>query len=230
MTPASLVLLDALGTLVVLRPPAPVLRAELERRFDLRVGPEDAERAVAAEIAYYRAHLQDGRDAGALACLRSRCALVLRDALPASERLGAATPEEMTETLLAALRFDAYPDARPALEAARARGQRLVVVSNWDVSLPEVLARVGLAPLLDGVITSAEVGARKPSPEVFVRALALGGVEPGEAVHVGDSPGEDIAGAQAAGIRAVLIRRDGLPPAPGVETITTLAELHRVTA
>ncbi len=230
MATRSLVLLDALGTLVALRPPAPALRAELERRFEIRVGLRDAERALAAEIAYYRAHLQEGRDAPALAALRARCAHVLREALPPSDRLAAVSPEAMTQTLLAALRFEAYPDAHPALTAARARGQRLVVVSNWDVSLPDVLSRVGLEPLLDGVVTSAGAGARKPSPAVFAGALALVGAEPADAVHIGDSPEEDIAGARAAGIRAVLLRRDSLPPPAGVETISTLAELERVAA
>jgi putative hydrolase of the HAD superfamily len=112
---------------------------------------------------------------------------------------------------------------RPALAAARAAGRRLVVVSNWDVSLDEVLDRLGLAPMLDGVVTSAALGERKPSPAIFEHALELAGVAAHEAIHVGDSVAEDVGGARAAGIEAVLIKRDGGPGPPGVRTVATLA-------
>ena len=55
--------------------------------------------------------------------------------------------------------FRAFPDAVPALQRLRAAGLRTVVVSNWDVSLHDRLAEVGLAELVDGAVTSAEVGA-----------------------------------------------------------------------
>ena len=102
---------------------------------------------------------------------------------------------------------------------------RLVVVSNWDVSLHEVLARLELAPLLDGVVTSAEIGARKPAAAIFERALGAWAPGRADAIHVGDSVEEDVAGARAAGIEPVLVRRDGRPGPDGVRTITTLSEL-----
>jgi putative hydrolase of the HAD superfamily len=214
------ILLDALGTLVALEPPAPALRVELRRRFGLEVSDAEAERAIAAEIAYYRAHLDEGRDVERLAGLRARCARVLRDALPPAA--ASVEPGAMTEALLASLRFRAFPDVAPALAGARARGRHLVVVSNWDVSLNEVLARLELAPLLDGIVTSAAVGKRKPAPEIFVRALELVGAVPRQAIHVGDSLEEDVAGARAAGIEPILIRRGDGTAVPGVRTIKTL--------
>jgi putative hydrolase of the HAD superfamily len=218
------ILLDALGTLVALEPPAPRLSAELAARFGLTVSEEEAGRAIAAEIAYYRAHLDEGRDESSLRQLRWRCAEVLRSALPGDvvRRLPDDPP---VEALLASLHFTAFPDVRPALEAARARGQRLVVVSNWDVSLVGVLRALELEALLDGVVTSAAAGARKPAPAIFEQALALVGVPPADAIHVGDTLDEDVAGARAAGIEPVLIRRGGGLPVPGVRTIASLAEL-----
>jgi putative hydrolase of the HAD superfamily len=190
------VLLDALGTLVELEPPWEHLPAG--PRGDLPA--ERVRAAFRAEMAYYRDHSHEGRDPASLLELRARCAAVL------SEGLGrGVTVEEM----MAAIRFRAYPDAPPALEELAARGLRLVVVSNWDCSLQEVLARVGLAEHLDGVVSSAEAGARKPAPEIFARALELAGVGPPEAVHVGDTPEEDRAGALAAGIRPLIIDRRG---------------------
>jgi putative hydrolase of the HAD superfamily len=97
----------------------------------------------------------------------------------------------------------------PALGALRDRGLSLVCVSNWDCSLSEVLARCGVSELLDGVVTSAEVGAGKPDPEIFAAALALAGCEPQEALHVGDTPEEDAEGAAAAGIPYLLVDREG---------------------
>jgi putative hydrolase of the HAD superfamily len=111
--------------------------------------------------------------------------------------------------MMAAIRFRAFDDAAPALRELRARGLRLVCLSNWDYSLPEVLGRVGLLGLLDGVVTSARVGVAKPAAGIFGAALELAGCDASEALHVGDSSEEDVRGASAAGIRAVLIDRSG---------------------
>jgi putative hydrolase of the HAD superfamily len=221
LTPRA-VLLDALGTLLELEPPAPRLRTELLQRFGVRISETEAQRAIAAEIAYYRANLDEGRDQASLAALRSRSAEALREGLPDDERIAAIDNEALTGALLASLRFEPFADVRPALAAAHAAGRRLVVVSNWDVSLDEVLERLGLARLLDGIVTSAAFGARKPSPEIFEHALGVAGVAADDAIHVGDSLAEDVAGARAAGIEAVLIKRDGEPGPPGVPTIATL--------
>ena len=125
--------------------------------------------------------------------------------------------DALVAALLEALRFRAYPEVPRTLEALRRRGIRLVVVSNWDVSLHERLAELRLAPLLDGVLASAEFGAAKPDPSIFAAALELAGAAPEEAWHAGDSPEADVAGALAAGVTPVLVARDGQPAPPGVE-------------
>jgi putative hydrolase of the HAD superfamily len=218
-------LIDGLGTLVSLAPPAPALTEELAVRFGVQVSEAQARRALAVEIAFYRAHMGEGRDAPSLADLRRRCAAVLRDALPRSDRLAALEIDSLTVALLESLRFKAFPDARDALLAARRHGVRVVVVSNWDVSLMEVLEVVGLAPLLHGVVTSAAVGAAKPAAAIFRYALAIAGTPAEEALHVGDSLADDVEGARGCGIAALhLLRRDG-PALDAVETITSLAQL-----
>jgi putative hydrolase of the HAD superfamily len=218
------ILLDALGTLVRLEPPAPRLRAELQTRFGLEVSLDEAQVAIAAEIAHYRAHLDEGRDSASLVALRRRCAEALTAALPGRARLLEIGLHEMTDALLASLEFSAFDDVQPALTAARERGQRLIVVSNWDVSLHEVLERLAIAPLLDAILTSAEVGARKPSPVIFARALEVAAIGADDAVHVGDNLEEDVAGARAAGIEPILVRRDGSSGPPGVRTVAGLAQ------
>jgi putative hydrolase of the HAD superfamily len=84
-----------------------------------------------------------------------------------------------------------------------------VVVSNWDCSLSEVLERVGLRGLVDAVVVSAVVGASKPDAAIFQAGLAAAACDAGEAVHVGDSPEADVDGARAAGVRPLLLARDG---------------------
>jgi putative hydrolase of the HAD superfamily len=190
------VFLDALGTLVELEPPWRFLRY----RLPAEVSEEQLKDAVRAEMAYYREHADEGRDEASLADLRERCAALV------SERLGA---EITVDELVQAIRFEAYPDAIPALRSLRDRGQRLVAVSNWDYSLPRVLERCGLGELLDGAISSAVAGARKPDPAIFAPALELARCGPEQALHVGDTPDEDVAGASAAGIRSLLIDRTG---------------------
>jgi len=223
--PIRAITIDALGTLLELLPPAPRLQAEL-RALGVEVSLEQAGRAMKAEIGFYRGHLWMGRDAAGLAELRRRCAEVLRDALELELDLGT-----IEAALLAAIRFEPFPDTVPALRALRAAGVKLVAASNWDVSLHEQLARTGLTPLLDGALSSAEVGAPKPDPEIFTRALALAGARPDEALHVGDDLDADVGGALAAGLRPVLIDRDGsLAPPPGVRRIASLAELPALCA
>lgn len=223
MAAPEAVLFDALGTLVALEPPAPVLRSGLAARAGIAVEAAEADLALAAEISYYRAHLDEGRDPPSLAALRRRCTEVLRAALPASAQ--SIDVDLLQAILLDALRFSAYPDARIAIQTIRRLPARTMVVSNWDVSLEDVLDRLHLAPLLDSVVTSARVGARKPSAAIFAHALDLAGVAPQRAVHVGDSVNEDVEGARAAGIAPILLRRDGSPGPPGVRTISSLREL-----
>ena len=217
------VLLDGLGTLLALAPPAPALVRQLRVAHGLRLTEADAERAFAAEIAYYREHHLEGRGPATLEDLRRRCAEVLRDALPV-EVAGELSSAQLTAAMLGSLRFSADPDALAVLAALRDRGVALVVVSNWDVSLSAVLADVGLARALDGVLTSAALGAPKPAAAIFEAALALAGVKPAQAVHVGDSVVHDVRGALAAGV-TTRGEESGAPVPPEVPVIASLAEL-----
>jgi len=220
------VLLDVLGTLVELESPAPALREEIERRTGIDIGEERAAAAFAAEIGYYLAHHMEGRDMDAVEDLRDRCAEEIRRELGLAE-LDHATARE---AMLAALRFRAFPDALPLLRTLRERGVRVVAAGNWDASLPEGLERTGLAPYLDGAVSSAVVGAAKPDPAVFRAALDHAGCEPGEAFHIGDSMQADVEGARAAGIRVALLDRHGVSPdpPPGVPKLSSLDEVPSV--
>jgi putative hydrolase of the HAD superfamily len=151
--------------------------------------------------------------------------------------LGQALPDtgldrrQLTDLLLDALRFVPFPDAAPVLGALRAGGIHTAVVSNWDCSLGDVLAGLGLGGLLDAVLTSAEAGARKPDPQIFRMALERTRIPAERAILVGDSLDVDVAGGQAAGIRSLLLDRNAsVAEAADVERISTLDNLPTLVA
>jgi putative hydrolase of the HAD superfamily len=219
------VLLDGMGTLLALEPPHERLRTALRDVAGVQVSGRAAKDAFRAEIDYYLAHHLEGRDEESLDRLRDECAAVVHDALGAAA--AGVDRSVVKQAMLDAIQFDAYADAAPALHALRAGGLRLVVASNWDCSLPSALAQAGLLHLVDDVVPSAVVGAAKPDARLFEAALQAAGCRAGEAIHVGDSLDNDVAGATAAGIAALLLVRSGEAP-PGVPVIRSLVELPAV--
>ena len=219
------VLIDGMGTLVALEPPHERLRARLRDAAGVEVSGRRAKDAFKAEIAHYLDHHLEGRDPESLDRLRSDCAAVLQEAL--GDAAAGVDPAVVKRAMLEAIHFDAYADAAPALRALRDGGLRLVVASNWDCSLSGVLADAGLLHLVDAVVSSAAAGAAKPDARLFEAALEAAGCRAGEAIHVGDSLENDVAGATAAGIAALLLVRGGEAP-PGVPVVRSLAELPAV--
>jgi HAD superfamily hydrolase (TIGR01509 family) len=188
------VTIDAFGTLVTLRDPVPALRAALAARGVDRT-EDEVRRAFQVEVAYYVARSHEGRDEATLALLRRDCAAVFLGAAEAPLDV-----DDFTDAFVATLAFDELPGAAAACRTLKAAGLRLAVVSNWDVGLHDHLHSLGLAELFDLVLTSAEAGAPKPSPEVFALAVERLGASPDRTVHVGDSEA-DAEGARAAGLR-----------------------------
>jgi putative hydrolase of the HAD superfamily len=229
------VLLDAFGTLVTLDAPAPLLRALLQDRLGVHVSEAEAAEAMRAEVAYYRAHMREGIDTERVAELHAACAEVLRQALRSHPQIDAAATATMTAILLDSLQFSVFEEVPEALARLRAGGLRLVVASNWDASLNVVLDRVGLLDAIDGVVASASVGFAKPDRRLLEAALLLAGVGAERALHVGDSFREDVGAAFAAGVRPLLITRDGRageveygdaePTIPELLTIRALTDL-----
>lgn len=218
---------DALGTLLELEPLAPRLQRELERRFGRRLDAERVARAAAAEIAFYRAHHLVARDCRSLEKLRENCARVVLEALPELRR-GAVPAQRrvgtVREALLAAISFRLAPDAVATVQALRTLGLRVGVTSNWDCDLQRVLGELGLREFFDVVVVSAEEGVAKPDRRLFEVAHERLGVRPDEALHVGDDPFADLAGARLAAWSALLIDRDGRYP-ECLAAIRTLAQL-----
>ena len=124
---------------------------------------------------------------------------------------------------MAAIRFRAYADARAgAGRAARARPDPGLRLQLGRLAAARCSSAAGSRGCSTAWSPRPAPGARKPDPAIFDAALELAGVRaPSEALHVGDTPEEDVAGAEAAGIRCLLLDRDG-----GGE-IASLAEIEQ---
>ena len=101
-------------------------------------------------------------------------------------------------------RMAVYPGVREFLIRARARGIRVCVVTNLTSAIQFTKIRhLHLDSLIDFVVTSEEVGVEKPHPYIFTKALEKLGIQPAEALMIGDNHEHDIRGAAALGIRTV---------------------------
>lgn len=102
----------------------------------------------------------------------------------------------------------AYPDARAALEVARSNGWRIGVLTNGSTQQQNAKLRaIGLAELVDAVCTSESLGVSKPDPLAYHRACEELGVEPGDALMIGDNLELDVLAARAAGLTALHLDR-----------------------
>ena len=116
-------------------------------------------------------------------------------------------------------------DVRPALVSLRARGLRLVVVSNSNGRLHQLFERIGLLDAFDYVFDSHHEGVEKPDPRYFEIALERSGSRAADTVHVGDLYHIDVGGARAAGITPVLFDAANLYPDADCLRVRSLADL-----
>ncbi len=127
-------------------------------------------------------------------------------------RLGHPAPwepvlDELMEEFARPELWHVFPEVGEVLDRLASRGIRLGVVSNWDSRLPALLERLGLAGYFQAVLVSALERVEKPGPEIFRRAAERLGLDAARCTHVGDSPLDDVRGAESAGMRAVLVDR-----------------------
>lgn len=104
-------------------------------------------------------------------------------------------------------RWRLFHDAVPVLSHLREGGWRHVVLSNHVPELGAIITHLGLDGLIEATVNSAQTGYEKPHPEAFALARHAAG-DPATIWMVGDNPTADVAGAEAAGIPAILVRRD----------------------
>ncbi len=178
------------------RPSAAELRRAVHDRVDAEVAAHDAGEAL-EEVDVVALERRAFADIGLHldADLLDRCSVLVQEAWWQGVHL--------------------YPDVLAPLRALRRGGLRVGLCSNAPyrpASMHAQLAHVGLDALLDAAVFSGEVGWRKPSRRLFEAALRALGTGADETVFVGDRLREDVGGAAAAGMRTVLVVRDGAAP------------------
>ncbi len=126
------------------------------------------------------------------------------------EEIASECATEIEEGWAVSENFELFEDALPALEELRAARLKIGLVSNGIRDLTEFVTHHRLD--VDAIVDSRSHGRVKPHPTIFQAALELLGVAPAEAVMVGDSLEEDVEGARALGMRAILIDREDRNP------------------
>jgi putative hydrolase of the HAD superfamily len=121
-----------------------------------------------------------------------------------------------------------FADVLPVLQKLKLRGYKLGIISNWDCSLTSIINGLNAASYFDSIIASADVRLHKPMPEIFALACERMNVCPYEAMHVGDHPTADVAGAHAAGLMPVFVNRSGKDKICDVLNISDFSQLLAV--
>lgn len=126
------------------------------------------------------------------------------------EQIASECATEIEEGWAVSENFELFEDALPALEELRAAQLKIGLVSNGIRDLTEFVTHHRLE--VDAIVDSRSHGRVKPHPTIFQAALEVLSVSPAEAVMVGDSLEEDVEGARALGMRAILIDRENRHP------------------
>ncbi|MDV9033616.1 HAD family hydrolase [Pseudomonas sp. RAC1] len=122
----------------------------------------------------------------------------------AREQAQALADEAFEVFLQARHQVKVFPEVEPVLEILR-QHYVLGVVTNGNADV----RRLGISDYFRFALCAEDLGVGKPDPAPFLEALKRGGVEAAAAVHIGDHPGDDISGAQRAGLRAVWFNPQG---------------------
>lgn len=223
---------DLVGTLIRASKPIGVQYADQARRFGAIADASRLESAFRQAMSAAPPMAFPGRSSGEAARLERQWWRALVGEVV--NRAGVAIAPDTFDSFFSSLydhfttarAWELYPDVLPALTRLHESGIPLGLITNYDTRVFPVLDALGLSPLLSTVVIPAHVGAAKPDRAIFLHALGRLAAEPALALHVGDDVDDDYRGAEAAGMQAVLVDRDGnWRSQTGVHRIESLAQL-----
>lgn len=145
-----------------------------------------------------------------------------------------ATPTELTRhapalwEILGPSCFGVFADVRDGLGALRTAGYRIALISNWQSGVRHFCDELGILPLVDHVVGSADVGYAKPDPRIFHEAARRLSVPPDRILHVGDSLTDDYRGAEAAGLLSLHLVRDPQAETEAARVVRGLGEVAAI--
>ena len=126
------------------------------------------------------------------------------------------------------MKFILFDDVSATLKELKARRLKLGLLTNLQSGVNSMCRVLGIADYLDFTVTSAEAGADKPQPPIFLKALKLANVNAAEAIHVGDQYQNDVLGARGVGISPILLdRADYYTEITDCPRIRSLSEVSR---
>ncbi len=205
------VFFDLYQTLVRYEPPREEIEVKVLKDFDIEASPEMLKRpiVVADEFIYNeiaRRPLSDRSTEEKMALYAQHQEILLREA-------GIKYDPKIIPNLLGAMmqsRMDLvlFDDVTPLLNDLKGRGLTLGLISNIEQDMTETLTKLKLPSWLGIIVTSQDAGAGKPRPEIFQEALRRAGVQPSEAIYIGDQYQVDIVGSRGAGMKGILIDRN----------------------
>jgi putative hydrolase of the HAD superfamily len=229
----EIVFFDAGETLLRPHPSFPELFAQTSRAYGVQIEPEDVQR-VQGELAPHLIDLAEEEGEEGLTYEGSSLSeegserfwmhlyrRLLRELGIVDEGLARA----LFDVFSSSASYKLFDDALPTLDALRAEGYRMGLISNFEKWLEQMLVDLEVGHHFDPSVISGIVGIEKPDPAIYELALEKAGVAPEQAIHVGDSPGMDMVPAAEAGIRGVLIDRLDRYQDTGHHRISSLEEL-----
>jgi putative hydrolase of the HAD superfamily len=219
------VVFDAVGTVIHPQPPAPLLYAEVGRRFGSKRTAEEIKRrfiaAFAQEETIDYAHGLRTSEAREVERWRRIVRHVFDDLADTD-----ACFRELFEHFSRPEAWRCAAEVTETAEALTRHGYALGLASNYDQRLRSVVAGFGVLSSLPHVIISSEVGWRKPAPQFFAALCQAFGLPAEQILYIGDDPANDYEGAQAAGLRAVLFDPKDKDVEAARVRIRTLPELR----
>ena len=225
------VFFDLYHTLVRYEPPREELQAKALKDLGVDTNPDVFRRplAIADEFIYEeiaRCPLGKRSEQEKMTLYAQYQEIVLREAgIETTDQLVLGVLGKMRQFSMKVVLFD---DVVPALTDLRNKGLILGLISNIDRDITPLLNELGLPSFLQVVVTSTDVGFSKPQPEIFQEAMKRAGVQPVEAIYVGDQYRIDVGGANTAGMKGVLLDRgdyfEEVTDSPRIQSLGQLAE------
>ena len=169
--------------------------------------------AAHQEMKHYIRHSLRARDHDSWLAVRRECAGILADAVREQGYEVPILPAGVLRVLGDAIVFRTFPETVEVLDALHKRGVPMGVISNWDYQLSEIFEQMGLARYFEFIVSSAQVGAEKPAPEIFQAGLeqarrSTPGLAPQDCFYIGDHYEKDVIPSRAAGMTPVWLVRD----------------------
>jgi putative hydrolase of the HAD superfamily len=227
------VFFDWFNTLANYEPPREKLESQALQELGINAPPSDLKHGLLLADRYYFEEntispiLKRSPEEQARVFTRYQKTVLTEAGIDAAEEMLLKIIKRLQE-LYRGMTFVLFDDVLSTMKTLREQNLTLGLLTNLQRDIDPICEKLGVRPYLDFTVTSAEAGADKPEPPIFLLALERAGVDASETIHVGDQYKLDVAGARGVGISPILIDRDNVYPeitdCPRIRNLTELPE------